>query len=39
MRGQEFMHRSRVPLDEVDLSVDDRQADMFGNECAGVCGV
>lgn len=37
--GTEYMHWSRKPLDEVDLSVDDRQADLFGNECEGMCGV
>jgi hypothetical protein len=39
MRAIEFMHPQRVPLDEVDLSVDNRQLDLFGNECEGVCGV
>jgi hypothetical protein len=39
MRGVEFMHRSRQPLDEVDLSVDDSQLDLFGNECEGLCGI
>jgi hypothetical protein len=40
MRGVEFMHSQRVPLDEVDFSrVDpDRQPDLFGNECEGMCG-
>lgn len=38
-RGIEFMHQARVPLDQVDLSIDTRQADMFGNECEGMCGV
>jgi len=33
------MHRDCKPLDEVDLSTDDRQLDMFQNECDGVCGV
>jgi|SRR5215467_689721 len=37
--GVEFMHRSCMPLDDVDLEVDDRQLDMFTNECDGVCGV
>lgn len=37
--GAIYLHRSRQPLAEVNLSVDDRQADMFGNECEGVCGV
>jgi 3'-phosphoadenosine 5'-phosphosulfate sulfotransferase (PAPS reductase)/FAD synthetase len=41
MRGVEFMHSQRVPLDEVDFSrIDpDRQPDLFGNECEGMCGV
>lgn len=36
-RGAEYMHRDCVPLDEVDLSIDDRQFDLFGNECTGTC--
>ena len=41
MRAQQFMHRSCVPLDEVDLSTaaDHGQVDMFNNECEGMCGV
>jgi len=41
MRGQQFMHRSCKPLDEVDLSTaaDHGQVDMFNNECEGMCGV
>lgn len=41
MRGQQFMHRSCVPLDQVDLSTaeDHGQIDMFNNECEGMCGV
>mgnify|MGYP000002060708 CR=1 FL=1 len=36
----QFLHRDRVPLDQADLShITDVQVDMFGNECAGVCGV
>jgi hypothetical protein len=35
----EYMHRDCVPLDEVDLSIDDRQLDLFGSECLGVCDV
>jgi hypothetical protein len=36
-----FVHRSGVPLAEVDLSTaEDRgQLNMFGNECEGMCGV
>ena len=41
MRGQQFMHRTRVPLAEVDLStLEDRgQLNMFNDECEGMCGV
>jgi hypothetical protein len=40
-RGQQFMHRDMVPLDQVDLSTaEDRgQLNMFNNECEGMCGV
>lgn len=39
--GQAFLHRQRVPLDEVDLSTaEDRgQLNMFNDECEGMCGV
>ena len=41
MRGRQFMHSSRVPMDQVDLSTaaDHGQVDMWGNECEGMCGV
>jgi hypothetical protein len=37
----QFMHRSLKPLDEVDLSPSSERArgDLFGDECAGLCGV
>jgi hypothetical protein len=40
-RGLEYVHRSCVPLDQVDLSTaaERGQPDLFGNECEGVCGV
>jgi len=36
-----FLHRSCVPLDEVDLSTaaDHGQGDLWGNECEGMCGL
>ena len=36
-----FLHKSMVPLDEVDLSTEQErgQLDMFGEECEGMCGV
>ena len=41
IRGEVFLHRSALPLGEVDLSTaaDRGQADLFGNECTGLCGV
>jgi hypothetical protein len=41
IRGQQFMHRSLKPLDQVDLSTaEDRgQLNLFLNECEGLCGV
>lgn len=41
IRGQVFLHRSAVPLDEVDLSTasDHGQLDLWPNECEGMCGV
>jgi hypothetical protein len=41
VRGEVFLHRSAVPLSEVDLSTDtDRgQLDLFANECEGMCGL
>lgn len=39
-----FLHRTLVPLSEVDLSTDDERGQgllnlNFGNECFGMCGV
>lgn len=41
MRGTQYMHRSLVPLDQVDLSTPEErgQLNMFINECEGMCGV
>lgn len=41
MKSIPWLHRSCVPLEEVDLSteMDAGQLDMFGNECEGLCGV
>lgn len=41
MKAIEFMHRQRVPLDEIDLTAEDKETriDLFGNECEGICGV
>jgi len=40
-KGEQFMHRSRKPLEGVDLrsSAEIWQADLFNNECEGMCGV
>lgn len=39
--GEAYLHRSLVPLDQVDLSTpeDHGQVSMFANECEGMCGV
>ncbi len=36
-----FLHKSCVPLDQVDFSTDEDRGQqvMFGNECEGMCGV
>jgi hypothetical protein len=41
MKGEQYMHSSRVPLAEVDLSTaeDHGQLNLFNNECEGMCGV
>jgi len=41
VRGELYLHRSMVPLDQVDLSTaEDRgQLNLFNNECEGMCGV
>lgn len=41
IRGQVFLHRSAVSLDEADLSTpaDHGQLDLRMNECEGMCGV
>lgn len=39
--GEVFLHRSFIPLAQVDLSTaaDHGQLDLFGNDCEGLCGV
>jgi hypothetical protein len=41
IEGTVYLHRSRVPLPMVDLSTEQErgQMEMWGDECAGVCGV
>lgn len=39
LRGQAFLHRSRVPIDEVDFGETPADIDGFDNECEGMCGV
>ncbi len=41
IRGEVYLHRSCVPLEQADLSTlaDHGQLDLFGNECEGMCGV
>jgi hypothetical protein len=39
--GEVYLHRSAVPLDEADLSIeaDHGRLDRWPNECEGMCGV
>ncbi len=41
MRGYQYMHRSRLPLELVDLRTPSEmgQADLWGEECEGMCGI
>ncbi|WP_368649774.1 hypothetical protein [Brucella intermedia] len=41
IRGEVYLHRSAVPLDQADLSTaaDHGQLDLWLNECEGMCGV
>jgi hypothetical protein len=40
LRGVPYLHSSRVPLKDADLSShDENQLDFWGGECEGVCGV
>lgn len=40
-RGQQFMHRSLKPLDEVDFRTAEEagQSSLWGEECEGICGI
>ncbi|WP_428393424.1 hypothetical protein [Lichenicoccus sp.] len=41
IRGEVFLHRSAIALDEADLSTSENagQLGLWGNECEGLCGV
>lgn len=41
IRGEVYLHRSAVPLDQADLSTvaDHGQLDLWPNECEGMCGI
>lgn len=41
IRGEVYLHRSAVPLDEAEFSdgADPAQLDLWPNECEGLCGV
>jgi len=41
IRGEVYLHRSGVPLEDADLSTlaDHGQLDLWPNECEGMCGV
>lgn len=38
-RGEVYLHRELVPLDQVDFEKASPQMDMFADECEGMCGV
>lgn len=38
MKLEQFMHRECKPIDQIQFS-NEAQADLFGNECEGMCGV
>lgn len=37
--GEMYLHKSRVPLDEVRFGSDPQQLSLFADECEGMCGV
>lgn len=37
--GKPFLHRTCKPLHLVEFNPNDKQPDLFGNECEGMCGV
>lgn len=39
IRGNIFLHRSAVPLDQAVFDPHEAQLNLFGNECEGMCGV
>lgn len=39
MRGKSFLHRSLKPLAEAPIDGNTAQADLWGQECEGMCGV
>ena len=39
MRGQSYLHRSLLPLDQAPIDGNANQADLWGEECEGMCGV
>lgn len=40
MKGQQFMHRQMVPLEQVDLRTkQEKESDQFNNDCEGMCGM
>lgn len=39
IRGEAYLHRSCLPLDEVYLQEDQLELDLFVNECTGYCGI
>ncbi len=38
IKDELYLHRSCVPIDQVDFGKEDPQLDLFNNECEGMCG-
>ncbi|ELK41263.1 hypothetical protein D478_14860 [Brevibacillus agri BAB-2500] len=38
-KGKAYLHRSCIPLREIDFSMYGREEDAFDNECEGMCGL
>lgn len=39
MKNEEYMHRTLVPLSQIESFGDESTLDMFAEECEGICGV
>lgn len=39
LEGVPYLHRSRIPLNQVIFNIKNNEVNNFGNECEGMCGV